>query len=337
MKIHWLLCGGINIPSSRIHGINVHKELLNKGFNSIISHSPKFYTKDLIWREFFIKCFLLGLSSRDVVVVQKLEGNNTIKLLEGVCKIGASIVLVDCDLPLKSKVAKYANIIVCPSESLANMYRELGFQNVNVIYDAVEIFKKPIKRDIVNRKLIWFGKSGLGKWEKIMAFRKENLPLITTKWKLFTLSDHEQVDYKWDIKTFAEIISDHDLTIIPIDKSETNLVKSANRCTQSMALGVPVLSNFIDSYAEVVQNNKNGLVSDNFEDWKEFLKKCENPEFLSELKQRAYNDSLRFSIEKIVWDWIQILGLKQSKLSQREKIENFFFFSFIMRKVASSF
>lgn len=336
MNIFWLLSGNSNNPSSRIHGINIHKKLKELGYNSFLIHVPFFYTTDLIWNDFFTVYFYNKTKVNDLIIIQKLSGINTIEFVKKIKNNGVKIAFIDCDLPLKIEIAKLSDLVICPSNILAEKYRSYEIANVSEIFDAVEVFKRPIKRNQFLKTLIWFGKSGLGKWDLINEFKKEKLPKITKDWKLFILSDHKDSDFFWDISTFHKIISSHDLSIIPVDKKESNLVKSANRCTQSMALGVPVISNYIESYSNIIQNNQNGFMSDNYNDWKNFFKKCENPDFLNLLKHRAYNDSLKYSIDNIIREWIKILNLKRAKVNTLNSILSYFYYSFLLGKVASS-
>lgn len=336
MNIFWLLCGNHKNPSSRIHGINLHKYLKTRGFSTFLVHLPNYYTQDIIWNYFFTPLLLKNIRSQDIVIIQKLEGPKTIQFLKGVKDKGAQIILIDCDLPLKLNIARFADCIICPSISLANLYRESGNLNVHVIHDAVEFYKKPVLKHSISKKLIWFGKSGQGKWEWISDFNCKVLPVIGSNWNLFRLSDHQDAEFKWDLVSFPEIISNHDLSIIPIDHKEENLVKSANRCTQSMALGVPVLANRLDSYSEIIVNNRNGFISDDWKDWKEFLIKCEDMTFLNSLKQQAYSDSLNFSIPKISDRWIDLLGLKKAKKSFFGRVYSKILFDFLFRWFATS-
>ncbi|SHO65387.1 glycosyltransferase family 1 protein [Algoriphagus zhangzhouensis] len=336
MKIFWLLCGNQKVPSSRIHGINVHLQLVRLGYPSFLVHVPFFYTEDIIWNSLFVSFFIDSLVAGDIVIFQKLSGPKTLALVDGVKNVNAKTIFIDCDLPVKSSMAKCIDQIICPSQSLADYYINLGHKNVKIIFDAVEVFKKPVPLKFVSKKIIWFGKSGLGKWELISQIKNFVFPQIAPNWIVFTLSNHENSDYDWDVETFDQIISKHDLCIIPIDKSESNLVKSANRCTQSMALGVPVLTNFLESYSRIIVNFQNGLMSDDFNEWKDFLIKCEDPRFLNDLKMKAYEDSLNFSIEYIIKDWINLLGLCDKKKIKFRKIKDIFLYSFLYQKLACS-
>ena len=336
MNIYWLLCGNKKNPSSRIHGINIHKRIVELGYNSILVHSPFFYSLDLIWNQYFISFFLKNIKGDDIIIFQKLRGPKTLYLIDQLKNRGAKVVFIDCDLPLKLEVAEKANLIICPSNILADHYKNAGCENVKVIYDAVEIYKEPQMSSFNSKKLIWFGKSGLGKWELIQKFKEEQLIKIAPNWSFSILSDHKDSDFIWNIKSFAQIISKCDISIIPVDDKDESLVKSANRCTQSMALGVPVLANCLSSYSEVIINYENGLISNNWNEWKDFLIKCEQSDFLYSLKKKAYQDSLKFSISNISKEWVALLGLKISKKDFTNCLLDQLKFHFVLSVVASS-
>ncbi|WP_425639474.1 hypothetical protein ACPUEN_07500 [Algoriphagus yeomjeoni] len=336
MNIFWLLCGNKRNPSSRIHGINIHKKLSELGYNSRLIHSPFFYSEDLVWKPYFVSFFIRNIKRDDIVIFQKLGGPKTLYLIEELKNRGAKVIFIDCDLPLKLSVAEKVDHIICPSKILADLYKKAGCDKVKVIFDAVEVFKEPKVSSINSKKLIWFGKSGSGKWDLIQKFKEKELFKIAPKWSFSTLTDHMDSDFKWELDSFTEIISEFDISIIPIDDKDESLVKSANRCTQSMALGVPVLANCLGSYSEVIINNENGFISDDWIEWEEFLIKCENLDFLNSLKKKAYLDSLKFSISNISKEWVSFLNLKICKKLFLNDFANHFKFHFILNTLACS-
>lgn len=312
MNIYWLLCGGKLVPSARIHGINIHKELKKLNYSSFLAHVPSHYTEDLVWSDSIIRNFVKMLDNNDIVILQKLNGIKTVSLAFELNKKGCSLIFIDCDLPIKNSIAKLSNIIIVPSSKLAEEYLNQGFNDLCVIQDAIEIFKKPERIRNFSKSIVWFGKSGSGKWDVIQNFKNNILPILSNKWQLVTISDHFNSDFRWDINTYYKLVFQSDLAVIPISGTDKELVKSANRCTQAMALGVPVMANYLQSYKEVITNFENGLVSNDLNEWRLFLEMCENDEFLYNLKKRAYQDSLKFSIENVIKYWIEVLNLPKT-------------------------
>jgi glycosyltransferase involved in cell wall biosynthesis len=161
------------------------------------------------------------------------------------------------------------------------------------------------------KTIIWFGKSGKGKWEALDWFRQEVLPSVSDKWEFVTVSDHKDSTFKWETSTAPEIINKADLAIIPVSQSDSDQVKSANRCTQSMAFGVPVLCHYTRSYREVIVDNYNGMISSDKNEWIAFIRRLEDDEFLTTAKVNAFRTAEGFSMDNLIDQWISSLKLSK--------------------------
>ncbi len=313
MSVRWFLCGNETTPSARIHGINVHDKLVSLGYASQIVHKPHRYMEDLYFHTRTIGLISMLVPKNDTAVFQKVCGARTVKLINKLKQKGVRIVFIDCDLPLKPAAASLADIVVCPSAELCNLYIAAGISNVTFIDDAVETFMPPSTVRKNKKTVLWFGKSGLGKWDAVTWFNREILPSISNRWEFITVSDHKQATFPWKAATAPSIINKADLVVIPVPATEADQVKSANRCTQSLALGVPVLSNNLPSYRTVIRDYHNGLVTDVKEEWISFMKKLENDEYLNGMKSKAFASAAPFSMDEIILKWISLLKPKKNK------------------------
>lgn len=307
MNFFWFLCGNSKIPSSRIHGLNIHEQLVNLKYSSILVHVPDYYCEDLLWPNYIRDSFIQLVNVNDVIIIQKLNGKKIHSFALDLKRKGARLIFIDCDLPIKLNMALISDHMIFPSKSLAIEYSQAGFDQFTVIPDAVEYFQKPHIKKNISKTMVWFGKSGSGKWDVIQHFKESIFPIIAPNWQLIIVSDHKDSDLIWNISSYQKIISQFDLAVIPLNGSKDESVKSANRCTQAMALGLPVVANVILSYEDVIKNFENGLVSDNLNEWKLFFLKCENVRYLNTIKERAYRDSLEFSITNVIEIWLKIL------------------------------
>lgn len=326
MKVFWFLCSNLNNPSSRIQGFNIHNKLRDLGYSSYIVYAPKNYSNDVYLPKVVIDVVFYFLKKEDVIVFQKLYGEKTMDFARMCKKKGVKTIFIDCDLPLKMNIALIVDNVICPSDYLKNKYNYLGVSSVKTIHDSVEFFKEPTFGRSGKKRLVWFGKSGNGKWAELESFKRNVFTKIQEKWEFITISDHPDSTFGWNLKNFPNQVNACDLAVIPFKEKEENFVKSSNRCTQAMGLGVPVLSNYLDSYNNIVKKDFNGLISNDENEWIEFIKKCEDDEFLFSLKKNAYNTSLKFSIDTIIEKWLEMLSLNPQKKSSSFWLDQFLFF-----------
>ena len=320
MRVFWFLCGNEATPSSRIHGIKVHDKLRSMGYCSQIVHKAPRYMEDLYYPAWIVGLFRFFISRNDVVVFQKVNGPRTVRLLKSLKSKGVRTVFIDCDLPLKKEMALLCDVTICPSGDLLDRYQDMGVSNVFCIPDAVESFLPPRPSTSEKKTIIWFGKSGQGKWEGLEWFRQEVFPSVTDKWGFVTVSDHSDSTFKWETSTAPGIINKADLVIIPVSQNDSDQVKSANRCTQSMALGVPVLCNYTRSYREVIVDNHNGMISNDKNGWVAFIKTMEDDRLLAITKANAFRTAEGFSMDNLIGQWISSVKIDKGDTTQSYSI-----------------
>ena len=321
MRIFWFLCGNERVPSSRIHGINIHDKLRERGYASQVVFKPYKYVNDLYFDPLSIAVIAACVKKEDVVVIQKLAGPETVKFMKRLKDKGVRVVFIDCDLPLKADAAALADLVVCPAEELKRKYEHAGEYRVLHIDDAVESSKPPVTGSVHKRRMVWFGKSGLGKWEAVQWLKTEIMPLVNDKWELVTVSDHPEATIQWQLDTVVDAINQSDLAVIPVPEGEYDAVKSANRCTQSLALGVPVLCHYLPGYRDAIKDYSNGLVSNHIEEWITFIRTLEDDATLRIMKENAFQSSKVFSMDMIINSWISALGLTKSNVPEHKLIK----------------
>src|SRR5262249_23782973 len=150
--------------------------------------------------------------SGDVVVFQKLCGPTTVSVLRMLRDERISTVLIDSDYPLKLSEAQLATATVCPSDYLAEAYRQEGVFNVVVIPDTYEAVYPPTVRRSNDLKLrcVWFGDMDPIKEIEIRSLRR----LLSEHFsdvELVVISNHESADIKWDTEKSWDFIRDCDV------------------------------------------------------------------------------------------------------------------------------
>jgi glycosyltransferase involved in cell wall biosynthesis len=312
MSVFWFLSGNEKAASSRIHGINIHKFLRKKGLSSIIIQKPSNFSNDIVISKYYEEIFKCFLRKSDTVIFQKLYGKRTIGLAKYLKEQGIRIIFVDCDLPLKKEIAQIADCVITPSTLLKEQYLEAGCDNIKKIDDAVEFSSYPGLEPRSKKRIVWFGSGKGNKWEAVNWFKIEVLPFLNECFEFVTISDHEEADVQWSLSSFQLQLKKSDISVIPVIGYDHENVKSANRVTQSLAYGLPVVCGEIKSYTEIV-NSDIGLVSNNAKDWINFINKLKDDVFLKELKKKSYIASQNFLIKNIIHQWIYIVGEGHTK------------------------
>ena len=136
----------------------------------------------------------------------------------------------------------------------------------------------------------------------------------------------------WDPVGVYETMREADLAIIPIEPSPDTMsatmlpswrLKSENRLTMKMGVGLPVIASPIPSYEQVIEHGRNGFLAHSRKDWLEHLDTLREPTVRREVGEQARRSVLeRYSkkeqarllvnvLSELVADrWNQAAGLK---------------------------
>jgi glycosyltransferase involved in cell wall biosynthesis len=110
----------------------------------------------------------------------------------------------------------------------------------------------------------------------------------------------------WDPQGVYEHLRQADLAIIPIDRQPPLgstpppgwSVKSENRLSLKMAIGLPVIASRIPSYEPVIEQGVNGFLADTPADWLAALAELRDPQRRREMGAAARASVVeRFSVE----------------------------------------
>ena len=305
-NIYWLLVGPRDVASSRIHGYRIHEYLRRQGWTSELIVTPLHWLEDTPLAPDEIKKSRV-FRNGDVVVLQKLCGPKTVSVLQALRDENVSTVFIDSDYPLKLSEAKLATVTVCPSESLAEGYRQEGIANVMVIPDTYEAISPPVIRERGGRKLrcVWFGEMDPIKAIEVRSLRKllaEHLPDI----ELLVISNHS-ADVQWETEKSWDVIKKCDVAVITGSDYFWMRAKSANRVTQAMALGLPVVAYPLPSYQAVIHHGRNGMLCRSNEEWICALSTMRSADFRERIARTGYRYARRyFSLERVGEQWTEM-------------------------------
>lgn len=306
--VYWLLKGPKQLASSRLHGYQIHNYLLEHGWESIILYDPICILRDLpITAVEFEKLTLFR--SGDVVVFQKISGAATVAAMGKLRTKGVVVVFIDCDFPPKLAEAQLADVTVCSSEQLAIRYRKLGISNVKTLPEAYEYLPEPRKVEPIGTiRCVWFGLVDGQKKQELEWLRgilSDHFP----HYKLITVSNAADADYKWDLKQPWNIIGSCDIALVTGNKSQKATCKSPNRIIQAMALGLPIIAYPIPSYKKIIRPGRNGLLCLSDEEWIDGLKKLENHSTRQKMASVGHRYARRFyNQESVGREWAQFLS-----------------------------
>lgn len=109
----------------------------------------------------------------------------------------------------------------------------------------------------------------------------------------------------WDANGVYDAMQQADIGIIPIETGSTQgalvgwKVKSENRLTLKMAVGLPVIATPIPAYEPVVQQGKNGFLAHNEAEWLRYLSALRDPALRRSIGQQARQTALAdYSMER---------------------------------------
>jgi hypothetical protein len=294
MYIGWILIGDKNTPSSRIMGINVSNWMNQNGIISDILISP--YNIDLY----------------DIIIFQKIftEINRAKECQEK----GKEVIYILDDLYFEGiPMAQIADKVVCGSEYIREWIQSYTKAKLYTINDAYEtprnLYKKEHRED--NLIISWFG--------TLLHFPQAETirPLIESLgFKYITISACKEATKQWRLDTIWSDLIDSDIIVIPFlgELPPFELAKGNNRLTQSMILGLPVITSPIPAYTEIIRQGKNGFVclNNSKNEWTMYLEILKNRDLRIKIGQQAREDVLdKYSIDTIGHKWEEILNDKK--------------------------
>ena len=125
---------------------------------------------------------------------------------------------------------------------------------------------------------------------------------------LITIHEWDSANIKWESQTWRQNLSQADIIVVP-SNYELQPAKSANRVTQAMALGKPVICSPLQAYLDVEASHPDCLlVARSKEEWKGHLVKLRDDEaFRKNLGQRALTASKDYFIDAVGAKWVNAL------------------------------
>jgi len=138
----------------------------------------------------------------------------------------------------------------------------------------------------------------------------------------------------WEREAVHSCLLACDIGIIPIDTSDSRAeqaqqpgwkLKSENRLTLKMAVGLPVIATPIPSYEAVIRHGENGFVARSKGDWLNCLRRLQDPELRMNVGARARESVVpRYSVEVQAQAFIDVLESINTKSHRRLRLNQGF-------------
>lgn len=186
----------------------------------------------------------------------------------------------------EKRVLKWADLLLTDSKTTNNQYRTKGI-NFSTIYGPINILKlDQIKNRVVERKkkVVFVGRNS---FEKGIDILQKAEPYINADVTYCT-------DMTWE--RAMTIMKSSDIVVVP-----SRVESSPTVIKEAFYLGVPVIGTNIAGIAEIITNNKNGiLVSPN--DPKNLAKSTNHLLENSECRARLADAGRDFVLKNFTWD-----------------------------------
>jgi glycosyltransferase involved in cell wall biosynthesis len=96
---------------------------------------------------------------------------------------------------------------------------------------------------------------------------------------------------------------DFDITLAPLRASRFNRSKSAIRCLEAAALGIPVIASDFGPYADFVRHGETGLLASRPHEWSQYLRELLDPFVRREMGTKARKLAEQHTIEGNIELW----------------------------------
>lgn len=324
------------IPSTRIAVLNMLPFLREEGFDVRIVYDPDQDTETPDVSHLFEAILTQAL---DIVVFQKVHGSGVLPLVSRLRERGVATVFEVCDVISPAMAAATdASVAVTDflrSQYPAALQPKIHVVHDGI--ERPEVCKtdwgtgrgspwKPLRAVLVTSAMLhtlpsivsppnWLQVKILGAYAANPIRR-----LRETRWKMMSLSSAaERASYRhfllnrrircqaWRADEVYEELRNADIGIIPIDTQPTPVngrpplwqLKSENRLTLKMCVGLPVVATPIPAYEPIVRHGVNGYFAQTSEQWAASLEELRNPATRERVGRAARESVLqRYSMQE---------------------------------------
>ena len=315
LRVGLVLCSSSAqpIPSTRIAVLNMLPFFLSAGLQPRVLFEPlqPSETPDLT-----AVAALAINAGCDVVLLQKVRGLGAVALAHQLRAAGVRTVYIVCDL-VDVPMVEATDATVVVTEYLRSLYPQRLMPRIHVVHDGIEqpaagkvdwgsatgARHCPLKAVLVTSACLerlpvlghppaWLNVRIVGRYTRGLRKWRE------MRWTWATQSAAERLEHvrflldrriecvPWDPEGVYREMMQADIAVIPVEavvsKTGANVplawqVKSENRLTMKMSMGLPVIATPIPSYETVIEHGVNGFFARSTRDWEACLSFLRDP------------------------------------------------------------
>jgi glycosyltransferase involved in cell wall biosynthesis len=239
------------------------------------------------------------------VIFQKVYTGKAPRLMFLLRLLGRRIIYVECDKREDLSFARHVHTIIAPSLRLAqDLEKRSGVRAVQ-IPDPMEYWEPETLctpwQPKAHYRALWVGNKR--NWHQIaalkLALKKEGL----TSLQIIGISNHPEADKPWSLDTIRSELRKADLGILPLTDDAWSTMKSHNRATLFMGLGIPLVVSDSDIYGDVVEDGETAFVFRSIEDLVRLPERLSTPGLVDSVRAKAMARAEQFTLQNVAQRW----------------------------------
>jgi hypothetical protein len=304
-RVGFVLCSNQAqpIPSTRIAALKMMPFLVASGIQPFVLFEPQQPNETPDLSGVAERAIEQGC---DVVVLQKIHGPSAAQLARQLAAVGVRTIYLVCDI-VDAEMALATDATVVVTDYLRSLYPAALQSRIHVVHDGIEqplacksdwgaregSSGQPIRAVLVTSANLdrlpvlvhppaWLRVRIVGRYGSGFCRYRE------VWWSWTALGARERISYlrfladrridcvPWDAQGVYREMLRADIGVIPVESSavesdarepEAYMVKSENRLTMKMSMGLPVIATAIPSYEAVIDQGANGFLARSKGDW----------------------------------------------------------------------
>lgn len=324
------------IPSTRISVLNMLPYLRAGGFDPYIVFEPieDTETPDVSG----MSAAQLKTDGFQIIFFQKVHGESVVTLAKELQKIGIKTIFGVCDVVDTAMVSSTDATIVV-TDYLRELHHSELQARISTVHDGIErpeVYKtaqnnsrgcriRPLRAVLVTSVRLdrlpvivdpppWLHVTIVGRYpsqrwlQNLREIRWQIAKLVGWREKLQFLRFQVNPRIKrvpWDADGVYDAMLNADIGIIPVETENTRgaierwQVKSENRLTLKMSVGLPVVATPIPSYLPVVQQGENAFLANEKTEWLDMLTALRDPALRQKIGRAARQTALaQYSMDR---------------------------------------
>lgn len=317
------------IPSTRIVVLNMLSYLKADGFDTRIVFEPSTSTKTPDVTGLAEKIKAEGF---DIVFLQKVFGDSVLRLAGELREAGIKTVFSICDFvnpamceatdvtivvtdylkslypaQLQHKVSVVHDGVEHPQHCKTDWGAHRGSRDEPlkaVLVTSATMDRLPLLHDVppwLHVTIVGAYSAPGSRWKRLQAnwWQMSRKRSWGERWRFLRFLANPRIRcVAWGPESVYEAMRSADIGIIPIEVDQVRdptgewKVKSENRLTLMMAMGLPVVATPIPSYEPVVEQGVNGFLARSLDDWQQQLEALRDPALRRSIGQRARETAL---------------------------------------------